>query len=339
MTTEDNTYAENPPASDPKPLGFWLRTVDALLSQEFATAFDGTGASRRDWMILNILSGDVDVPGFAERLARKGKRLGGLAERGWVEQQGDGTWTITEEGRAAQARLGEVVEGIRSRVAGAVSPEDFATTLASLEAIARELGWDENASKVRRGFRPGFGPGFGPWRGRGGFPGREGFPGRGGFSGRGGFPGGTGFGPEAGGEASEPVDGEIRDGHGRNRHDGFRPGFGPGGPGFMERPEDGFDPRTASAACGSGHGFGPRGGHRGFEHGHRDFERGHRGSEHGHRGSEHGHRDFERGHRGSEHGHRGEGRGERRGAERAYERGFDAGFARGSAANAASDAV
>ena len=71
--------------SDPKPLGFWLRTVDALLSQEFATAFDGTGASRRDWMILNILSGDVDVPGFAERLARKGKRLGGLAERGWAE--------------------------------------------------------------------------------------------------------------------------------------------------------------------------------------------------------------------------------------------------------------
>lgn len=181
MTTEDNTHAENPPTSDPKPLGFWLRTVDALLSQEFATAFDGTGTSRRDWMILNILSGDVDAAGFAERLARKGKRLGGLAERGWVEQQGDGTWTITEEGRAAQARLGELVEGIRSRVAGAVSPEDFATTLASLEAIARELGWDENAPKVRRGFRSGFGPGFGPWRGRGGLPGREGFPGRGGF--------------------------------------------------------------------------------------------------------------------------------------------------------------
>ena len=205
MTTEDD-ISQNTPTPDAKPLGFWLRTVDALLSQEFATAFDGAGAGGREWMILNVLSGDVDAPGFAERLARKGKRLGGLAERGWVQQQGDGTWTITDEGRAAQARLGEIVEGIRSRVAGTVSPEDFATTLASLEAIARELGWDENAPKIRRGYRPGFG------RRRSGFPGRPGF---GAWAGRG---------------APEPVDGEIRDGYGHNRHHGFRPGFGPGGP-------------------------------------------------------------------------------------------------------------
>ena len=75
---------------------------------------------------------------------------------------------LTDEGRAAKERLGAIVEGIRSRVAGAVTPDDFATTLASLEAIARELGWDENARMPRagfgRGFRPGFGfdPGFRP---------------------------------------------------------------------------------------------------------------------------------------------------------------------------------
>ena len=95
-------------------------------------------------MLLNVVAGDVDAPGFAERLARKGKRLRGLEQRGWVEETGDGTWILTDEGRAAKERLGAIVDGIRSRVAGAVSPEDFATTLASLEAIARELGWDEN---------------------------------------------------------------------------------------------------------------------------------------------------------------------------------------------------
>ncbi|HWM15940.1 MAG TPA: hypothetical protein VNP97_05070 [Microbacterium sp.] len=149
--------------TDRRPLGYWLRTVDGLITREFAAAFDGEGASRRDWMLLNALSGDVDVPGLAARLARKGKRLRGLEDRGWVEESGDGTWVLTDEGRAAKERLGSIVDGIRSRVAGAVSPEDFATTMGSLEAIARELGWDENVPMPRRGFGRSFGrgPGFG----------------------------------------------------------------------------------------------------------------------------------------------------------------------------------
>ena len=111
-------------------------------------------------MLLNAVSGDVDVPGLAERLARKGKRLAGLEKRGWVDQAGDGTWSLTDEGRAAKERIGAIVDGIRARVAGAVSPEDFATTMASLEAIARELGWSEETAghRERRGFGRGFGP-------------------------------------------------------------------------------------------------------------------------------------------------------------------------------------
>ena len=146
--------------TDRRPLGYWLRAVDGLLTREFAAAFDGAGVTRRDWMLLNALSGDVELPAFAERFARKGKRLRGLEERGWVEESGDGTWVLTDEGRAAKERLGAIVDGIRSRVAGAVSPEDFATTLASLEAIARELGWDENARMPRARLRPRFRPGI-----------------------------------------------------------------------------------------------------------------------------------------------------------------------------------
>ena len=155
-----------------RPIGYWLRAVDRLISREFADAFADAGIDRRDWMLLGALSGEVELPAFAERFARKGKRLRGLAERGWVEEQGDGTWTLTDEGRAARERLGAAVDGIRSRIAGAVSPEDYATTLASLEAMARELGWEEGQRMPRggfgrgfgsgRGFGRGFGPGFGP---------------------------------------------------------------------------------------------------------------------------------------------------------------------------------
>jgi len=176
--------------TDRRPLGYWLRTVDALITHEFGTAFADEGVTRRDWMLLNAVSGDVDVPGLAERLARKGKRLASLEKRGWVDQSGDGTWSLTDEGRAAKKRIGAIVDGIRARVAGTVSPEDFATTMASLEAIAREFGWSEETAGHRE--RRGFGRGFGP-QGRGFGYGRPGFGhGHPGFG-----PGfGRGFGPE-----------------------------------------------------------------------------------------------------------------------------------------------
>ncbi len=189
METDNTPEDDNTEGAGIRPLGYWLRTVDALITIEFAKAFDGEGATRRDWMLLKAVSGDVKVPGFAERLARKGKRLRGLEQRGWVEEAGDGTWILTDEGRAAKERLGTVVDGIRSRVAGAVSPDDYATTLASLEAIARELGWDENQRMPRPGFGRRFGHGFGP----------------------------------------RPFGNDIHHGFGPNLHHGFLPGFGPGG--------------------------------------------------------------------------------------------------------------
>ncbi|MEN2738775.1 hypothetical protein ABCS02_13375 [Microbacterium sp. X-17] len=72
----------------------------------------------------------------------------------------------------------ELADEVSAKLAAAVSPEDLETTRASLQAMARALGWDEAeaAGKLRgfgpgRGFGPrrGFGPGrgFGPWGGYG----------------------------------------------------------------------------------------------------------------------------------------------------------------------------
>lgn len=176
---------ENTPETTPtRPLGYWLRAVDRLLAREFETAFEKDGASRRDWRLLNMLADDSGAPEWRARLERHGgKKLRTLVERGWVTHN-DGAWTLTDEGRAASARLADAAGDIRARVAAAVSPEDFATTLASLEAIAVELGWnpDERLPRgprgkrgfgpgrrghVRAGFGPGFRAGFGPGHHRG----------------------------------------------------------------------------------------------------------------------------------------------------------------------------
>ena len=202
MNTGHENTDTDAAGDDPRPLGTWLRIVDALIAREHDAGFAGEEASRRDWMLLSVLSGDVRAPGMAERLARKGTRLRDLAARGWVREQADGTWVLTDEGRAARERLGGVVDGIRARVTGAVSPEDLATTLASLEAIARALGWDETMPEPRHGHRPGFGH-------RPGRPGRGHRPGHPGFDG------------------PLPLDPDYRDGLGRNRHHGFP---SPGGP-------------------------------------------------------------------------------------------------------------
>jgi hypothetical protein len=231
MNTEHEDDENEYLPSDKRPLGYWLRAVDALLKREFAQALEAEGISRRDWMLLNVLSGDVDAPGLSERLARKGKRLRSLEDRGWVEEAGDGTWTLTEAGRAEKERIGGIVDGIRSRLVDAVGAEAFATTMSSLEAMARELGWDEN-----EGFGRGFGPG--PGFGRG-------------------FPGGPGFG--------RPFTPEIRFGWGPNRHRGFAPGR-PGQP--AERGDEPFSGHAPGDGC---HGHGHHGGHgfphRGHGHG------------------------------------------------------------------------
>lgn len=200
MNDDTSPHPEQPE----RPLGYWLRAVDGLLSQRFADAFAESGVTRREWMVLNVLAGAVDAPGFAERIARKGKRLRGLVERGWIAIDDDAV-TLTDEGRAAQERLSGLVADIRSEVAGATSPEDYATTIATLEAIARQLGWNEADTRGAGGFgRWARGPRFGPGP-RGGFG-----PG-GGFGLGGGF--GPGFGPGFG-------RGPRHAGHGRGDHPG-----------------------------------------------------------------------------------------------------------------------
>ncbi len=147
-----------------RPLGFWLKTVDRLLSAEFAQAFEAEGVGRRDWRLLNAVDGAV-----APRRPLHAHKLRRLIERGWVTADGD-EYALTDEGRAAKERLGVIVDGIRSRLSEAVPAEDLETTLATLEAIARAFGWSEDAPLPRgrkgRGHgrhhrRPHLGRGFG----------------------------------------------------------------------------------------------------------------------------------------------------------------------------------
>ncbi len=183
-----------------RPFGFWLKAVDRLMAAEFATAFESEGITRRDWRALNVIDGSVagDARPFPTHKLRR------LIERGWVTDA-DGTLALTDAGRDAKERLGSIVEGIRAKVTDAVPADDLATTVATLEQLARAFGWDENTPLPHRGGHGGRGRGFG---GRG-------FGGRG-FGGRG-F-GGRGFGGH--GNAGHGHCGHDH-GHGEHGHAGY----------------------------------------------------------------------------------------------------------------------
>lgn len=137
-TTDTNNNNEN---NDTRPFGYWITAVDRLLRAEFATVFEDEGITRRDWRMLNRTDGTFAAPTASDRPLHP-RKLRNLLELGWVERTKDG-WTLTESGALAKQRLSVAVDEIRARVAGAVSPEEYATMTSSLEKIAREFGWGE----------------------------------------------------------------------------------------------------------------------------------------------------------------------------------------------------
>jgi hypothetical protein len=171
-TPQDDERAEDPAdRAEARPLGYWLRTVDRLLSDRFARAFESEGLTRRDWRLMNLIDGTVPGRRLGEgrgpspdpdgghdrdfrrdfshdsdhsRGHRRAKRLRRLAERGWIEEF-EGDWRLTDSGREAKKRLAVEVDGIRAMVAEAVGPDDYTATVRSLEQIAVALGWDPDA--------------------------------------------------------------------------------------------------------------------------------------------------------------------------------------------------
>ncbi|SEA40857.1 MarR family winged helix-turn-helix transcriptional regulator [Leifsonia sp. 21MFCrub1.1] len=85
-----------------------------------------------------------DRDGRAERRgAHRARRvLAEFVERGWVWFDGDRA-TLTDEGRAAHDEAFARVQAVRAELANGISEQDYATTMSTLETMARNLGWQQ----------------------------------------------------------------------------------------------------------------------------------------------------------------------------------------------------
>lgn len=135
----------------PRPIGYWLKLVDRLIDEQFASTLEEHGVTRRQWQLLNVLSRE---PATVEQLdaavapflvshddESSLDHLTELIDSAWVDATPTG-YELTDRGRSAFERLAEVVATQRTIVADGVTPEQYEQTVAVLERMARNLGWE-----------------------------------------------------------------------------------------------------------------------------------------------------------------------------------------------------
>jgi DNA-binding MarR family transcriptional regulator len=133
----------------PRPIGFWLKLVDRLIDEQFAATLEEHGITRRQWQLLNVLHAqpatieqlDAAVAPFLAAEETSAEHLTELVESAWVESTAKG-YALTERGRAALDRLSQVVATQRTAIAEGVSAEQYQATVAVLERMAANLGFE-----------------------------------------------------------------------------------------------------------------------------------------------------------------------------------------------------
>ena len=138
--------------TDQRPIGFWLKLVDRMIDERFASTLEEHGVTRRQWQLLGVLSrGDATVPELTASVApflapEEGEtvvdHLSELVESGWVTASPAG-YSITERGSTAFTRLAEVVTANREIATEGVTEDEYNGVLATLERVARNLGWND----------------------------------------------------------------------------------------------------------------------------------------------------------------------------------------------------
>ena len=142
-----------------RPLGYWLKLVDSLITEQFAVALEEHGVTRLQWQLLNVLAKGpatgtevsttlapyFDAPAAEGEPYSTREHLAELVESGWVAEEDD-RFSLTERGATSLDRLTEIVDTMREESSAGVSGEDYNTTIGTLRKMAHNLGWDDPQS-------------------------------------------------------------------------------------------------------------------------------------------------------------------------------------------------
>ncbi|HEY8293940.1 MAG: MarR family transcriptional regulator [Actinomycetota bacterium] len=135
-----------------RPIGFWLKLVDGLITQQFDAIVEEHGVTRRQWQIMNLLA---ESPSTVELISEDLKpflaeephetaaeQIDELIDSGWVGLDGE-QYELTDQGRASLEKIGEVVKQNRDQISAGIPEEEYQATLDVLQRMARNMGWTE----------------------------------------------------------------------------------------------------------------------------------------------------------------------------------------------------
>ena len=142
-----------PGMADERPIGWWVKRLDALLEEAVDAVVGAEGLTRRHWQVLHSLAtgteqeADVrtalaDFPGDVDVV------VSDLVARGWVIRLGPGRVGLTLDGAAAHARVFRAVGRVRRHAADGLSRNEYERTILVLSRmvanVERALGRDDD---------------------------------------------------------------------------------------------------------------------------------------------------------------------------------------------------
>jgi DNA-binding MarR family transcriptional regulator len=130
--------------AEERPIGWWVKRLDALLEEAVDAVVTGEGLTRRHWQVLHSLASGpadetevraalADVTGDLETL------VSDLVARGWVARLSDGRAGLTPDGAAAHDRVSRAVGRVRRHVADGLSRSEYERTVLVLARMVTNV--------------------------------------------------------------------------------------------------------------------------------------------------------------------------------------------------------
>jgi DNA-binding MarR family transcriptional regulator len=133
-----------------KPIGYWLKHVDNVITEHIDRVLSENGFTRSRWQVLNILyqTDTITRSGVLDTMQTfiDARQLHGIieefVEQGWLVKHGEeegARLTLTEAGKAQRETIFELQSEVRRRTMQGITEREYATVIDVLERMISNL--------------------------------------------------------------------------------------------------------------------------------------------------------------------------------------------------------
>jgi DNA-binding MarR family transcriptional regulator len=133
-----------------KPIGYWLKHADEVITAHVDRVLGDNGFTRSRWQVLNIVyqAGTITKSGVFDTMqtfidARQlDEIIEGFVEEGWLVKHGDSggaQLTLTDAGKAKRETIFKLQSEVRKRAMQGITEREYATVIDVLERMVSNL--------------------------------------------------------------------------------------------------------------------------------------------------------------------------------------------------------